>query len=287
MSALTMKTSAHTDTYHALDRSGQHAVCRKTLKPATWSSLLDSDEAMTRAATFVQSGDTFKRSCSVSRVNCLACQRKLAQELAYAAETANTWQTVLLGVAEQGNRPITPATARSVAVACDMVLAGYMKKTEAGYLLAPLGLRAAGVVRAAEEQAHRWNDIMRGLSEAPGMSTIVKEAGEWEAASELVRAGYAHFVSGPVWRVVLTEQGVKASGLHLQWLAEGIGDAGRMALVQYADRGRDAVLVSRWHLLARHGLATYSAEGEHVPSGLGLRLLGYLRSRPETYALHR
>lgn len=148
MSALTMKTSAHTDTYHALDRTGQHAVCRSNLKPATWTALTDSDEAMERAATYRQSGDTFKRSCSRSRVNCLACQRKLAQELAYAVDTANAWQAVLLGMAARQNRPVAVTSLRSIGVAWDMVLAGYMEQVGTEYALTDLGKRAAGMVPA-------------------------------------------------------------------------------------------------------------------------------------------
>lgn len=148
MSALTMKTSAHSDTYHALDRTGQHAVCRKSLKPATWTSLLDSDEAMERSATFVQSGDTFKRSCSRSRVNCLVCQRKLAQELVYAVETAQAWQAVLIGMAGRQNRPVAVVSLRSIGVAWDMVVAGYMEQVGTEYALTDLGKRAAGMTPA-------------------------------------------------------------------------------------------------------------------------------------------
>lgn len=155
MSAITMKTSAHSDTYHALDRSGQHAVCRRNLKPATWATLLDSDEAMERSATFVQSGDTFKRSCSVSRVNCLACRRKLDQELVHAVDIANAWQTVLLGMAERDNRPMVSVTLRSVAVTWGMVLAGYMEQVGTMYALTDLGKRAAGMSPAPElPEAH-------------------------------------------------------------------------------------------------------------------------------------
>jgi hypothetical protein len=147
MSALTMKTSAHTDTYHALDRTGQRAVCRKNLKPATWTSLQSRE---VRPATYRQPGDTFKRSCSVSRVNCLACQRKLAQELVHAVETANAWQAVLLGMAERDNRPMVSVTLHSVTVTWGMVLAGYMEQVGTLYALTDLGKRAAGMTPAPE-----------------------------------------------------------------------------------------------------------------------------------------
>lgn len=286
MSALTMKTSAHTDTCHALDRTGQHALCRRNLRPYTWRVGQWSPEQQERSAVYSQSGDTFTRSCSRSRVTCLACQRKLAQELVHAMEIANAWQAVLLGMAERNNRPVVSVTLRSVTVTWGMVMAGYMEQVGTEYALTALGLRAAGVVRAAEAQAHRWNDTLTGLATVPRCASL-KDAAELEAAQELVTAGYARFVPGAMTHVVLTEAGVKASGAHLGTVAEIIGESGRRALVQYAERGRLAVLVSQWHLLARHGLATYSAEGEHVLSGSGYRLLGYLRSRSDAYGLPR
>lgn len=160
MSALTMKTSAHSDTYHALDRSGQHAVCRRNLKPATWTALTDSDEGMERAATFRQSGDTFKRSCSRSRVNCLACQRKLAQELAFAVDTANAWQAVLLGLAERQNRPMAIVSLRSIGVAWAMVMVGYLEQVGTEYALTDLGKRAAGMT-PTEPQAEAHDIVSK------------------------------------------------------------------------------------------------------------------------------
>lgn len=287
MSALTIKTSPHTDTHHALDRSGTRALCRSNLTPHTWLTRGDSDEMVERSAIYRQSGDTFKRSCSRSRVNCLGCQRKLAQELVYAVETAKAWQAVLLGMAGRQNRPVAVVSLRSIGVAWDMVVAGYMEQVGTEYALTALGLRAAGVVRAAEEQAHRWNDTMHGLSKLPGGTASLKGTDEYEAAHELVEAGYGFFSSGLMLRVTLTGKGNRATGKHLGLLAEVIGDKGRRALVQYASRGRNAVLISQWYLLARHGLAAYSGEGDHEPTGLAYRLLGYLRSRPEAYGLPR
>lgn len=155
MSALTMTTSAHTDTHHALDRSGTQALCRSNLKPHTWLTRGDSDEMVERSAIYRQSGDTFTRSCSRSRVNCLACQRKLAQELVHAVEIANAWQAVLLGMAERDNRPITSVTLRSVTVTWGMVMAGYMEQVGTEYALTDLGKRAAGMTPAPElPEAH-------------------------------------------------------------------------------------------------------------------------------------
>lgn len=150
MSALTMKTSAHTDTHHALDRSGTHALCRSNLSPYTWKVGQWAPDQQERSAIYRQSGDTFTRSCSRSRVNCLACQRKLAKELAYAMETANTWQAVLLGMAERANRPIVATTVGSVTVTWDMLLAGYMEQVGREYALTDLGKRAAGMTPAPE-----------------------------------------------------------------------------------------------------------------------------------------
>jgi hypothetical protein len=150
MSALTMKTSALTHTFHALDRSGTRAVCRKNLKPATWRALVGTDE-MDRAATFIQSGDTFKRSCSVSRVNCLACQRRLAQELAVAQELAQQWQDVLTGMGTRVNHRVSVTSASGIAVAQGMESAGLVVRVNREpvralhYRLTALGRRAAGL----------------------------------------------------------------------------------------------------------------------------------------------
>jgi hypothetical protein len=151
MSAFTMKTSVHTDTHHALDRSGTQALCRSNLKPLTWATRGDSDEMVERSAIYRQSGDTFTRSCSRTRVNCLGCQRKLAQELVYAVDTANAWQAVLLGMAERNNRPIVSVTLHSVTVTWGMVLAGYMEQVGTLYALTALGMRASGLTPAAPQ----------------------------------------------------------------------------------------------------------------------------------------
>lgn len=142
----TMKTSAHTDTYHAYHRDGTRALCRSNLKPAAWSSLVD--DGMDRRAQFVQSGDTFKRSCSPSRVNCLACQRKLATELAVAEETAHAWNASLVRIAASQAHSFPVLTSRSVGVAVAMTTAGYLERVTGAtsrYRLTALGRRAAGL----------------------------------------------------------------------------------------------------------------------------------------------
>lgn len=142
----TMKTSAHTDTYHAYHRDGKRALCRSNLKPATWSSLVT--DGMERRAQFVQSGDTFKRSCSPSRVNCLACRRKLATELAVAEEQAHLWNAALLRMASSAAVTFPAMTSQSVAVAVALTSAGLLERvsgTTVRYRLTALGRRAAGL----------------------------------------------------------------------------------------------------------------------------------------------
>lgn len=212
MSAVTMKTSAHTDTHHALDRSGTQALCRSNLKPATWLPLGDSDEAVARLAIYRQSGDTFTRSCSRSRVNCLACQRKLAQELAYAVETANTWQAVLLGMAERANRPIVATTVGSVAVTWDMVLAGYMEQVGREYALTDLGKRAAGMTPAPElPEVH---DIVSKIDgQEYRASTVVHVEVSELAPGDMILAE----VAGVLDFTRVTEVGKAWIPAHVEW----------------------------------------------------------------------
>lgn len=280
MSALTMKTSAHTDNHHALDRSGTHALCRSNLRPYTWKVGQWSSDQQERSAVYVQSGDTFTRSCSRTRVNCLACLRKLKVELANAEEEAHAWQGVLVRMAREPRRPRLSTSARSAAVAIGMRTAGYLEDGPQGYVLTALGRRAAGLESraAAEEQAHRWNDTLRGLAKAPGMTATIKDTGERAAAEELVSAGYGLLLSGSMPRLTLTHEGIKAAGVHLEWLSGAIGSGGQSALLQWVTRGADATLTSDRHDLARHGLATLSAEGDHVLTGLAYRVAAYLRS---------
>ena len=175
-------------------------------------------------------------------------------------------------------------TLHSVTVTWGMVMAGYMEQVGTEYALTALGLRAAGVVRAAEAQAHRWNDTLRGLAKIPGMFAAIKDAREQAAAEELVQAGYGILLSGGMARLTLTHEGVKAAGLHLEWLSGAVGAEGRSALLQWVTRGAEAMSIRHQSELARHGLATVSAEGGHVLTGLAYRVASYLRSPEQEYA---
>ena len=210
MSALTMKTSPHTDTHHALDRSGTHALCRSNLTPHTWLTRGDSDEMVERSAIYRQSGDTFKRSCSRSRVNCRGCQRKLEQELVYAVETASTWQTVLLGMVERENRPIVAVSVGATTVTCDMIMAGYMEQVGQEYALTELGKRAAGMTPApTRPEAH---DLVSGI------------AGQQYRAGTVVRVEVSELAPG---NMILAEVGgvsdfTRVTGVEKSWIPANV-----------------------------------------------------------------
>src|SRR5688500_2648064 len=160
MSALTMKTSPHTDMHHALARNGEHALCRRNLKPATWERREHpTAELETRSATYSQPGDTFKRSCSRTRVNCLPCRRKLDQEVAVAHETAEQWNAALPVMAKRDNRPVQARGLQDIVLAQGMVGAGLLvvldvpegSKQAEQYVLSATGRRVSGLDKTRAE----------------------------------------------------------------------------------------------------------------------------------------
>ena len=89
MSAITTLAGQHGWTNHAINRDGTATMCRASLRPRTFP-VYAGDRVVHAVALHNVSGDPFKRSCDRNRVNCLACQRKLAKVTADAFDAASS-----------------------------------------------------------------------------------------------------------------------------------------------------------------------------------------------------
>lgn len=89
MSAITTLAGQHGWTNHAINRDGTATMCRASLRPRTFP-VYGGDRVVHAVALHNVPGDPFKRSCDRNRVNCLACQRKLAKVTADAFDAASS-----------------------------------------------------------------------------------------------------------------------------------------------------------------------------------------------------
>lgn len=210
---ITTMTGQHGYTFHAINRDGTAALCRANLTPRTWPTT--SSTTGYAVALYRLPGDPFSRSCSRERVNCLACQRKLAKITAEAFDAA-----ALEGELHQDAPVVVPAQPSAdftTAATLDHVnqrvylYDGEADQHVAGNVVAVIGQNLGTIVVEA------W--VERGTRKALFYRQSVRNADQLRAVVEVpVAAKVLHMRradSNLVFRVLGADGSGRYPGVHL------------------------------------------------------------------------